>query len=272
MRRPDRAVSTIAATALAAALALPARALPLASHPVVTAVRRGDCDDAVRQLNTSLNADDAATDLLAGRMLNEGICVRQDRLAATSYFSRAADLGDRVAMLDYAAKIGLGEGGVQSYERAGTLCRSAGLDQAAHLSDYSLGYACTLAALTAEMLRTSLPKGAWRPNSGPLLVAIQPASARLSIRATPDVGFDQIQTGSHLHTPLFDVTQEIDKAWRSALAAVPRPDPAHLEDQTVELTLDVDMTLEIGATARHREDSRHFGPLYREQITVPNTH
>lgn len=271
MRWTDRASLTIAAAAVAAALAIPAPAVPLTSHPVVIAVRRGDCDEAIRQLNSSLHGDDAVTDFLAGRMLNEGICVRQDRIAATSYFSRAADLGNRIALLDYAEKVGLGEGGNQSYERAGTLCRSAGIDPGSQLSDYTLGYACTLGALTAETLRVSLPKGAWQPDSGVLVVSLQPASARLSIRSTPVVGFDQVQTGSHLHAPLFDVPQEIERAWRTALAQAPKADPAHLGDQPIELQLDVDMTLEVGGTARHREDTRHFGPLYREEITTPNT-
>ncbi len=270
MRRLD-AFCLAAATVTLAAIAMPARAVPLGGNPIVIAVRRGDCEAAVQQLNAALNGPDAVTDFLAGRMLNEGVCVRQDRTAATDYLSRAADLGNKSAKLDYAAKVGVGEGSDQSYERAGMLCRDAGLDPQAHLSTYSLGYACTVGTLAAEQLRVSLPKGAWRANSGELVVSFQPATARMQIRSTPAVGAEPAQLGSHLHGPLFNAPQEIGKAWRSALAAAPKPDPAHLDDETIQLTLDVDMALEAGQDAIRQLGGRNYGTLRRDELAIPNT-
>jgi len=42
---------------------------------------------------------------------------------------------------------------------------------------------------------------------------------------------------------------EINSAWRNAMASVPKPDATRLDDQAVELSLDVDTTLEGGRDA-----------------------
>jgi hypothetical protein len=252
--------------ASAAASSVPALATTLASNPVVLAVRHGDCDGAVKLVNSELTANDEQTDFVAGRMLDEGVCVKKDPVAAAHFFARAADLGDKSAIIDYGAKIGLGEGVEQSYERAGIVCRSGGLDPQAKLPTYSLGYACTVGALAGELLRVSLPKGAFRPNGGTLVVAFSPASGSLTIKSTPVVGIADVSTGSNLRPPLIDAPKEINKAWHDAVAAVPKPDPTHLDDETVVLPIDVDMTLEVGREALNRVDSRIFGTLQRGDI------
>jgi hypothetical protein len=264
-----RWLKTLSVAAAAAALSIPALATPLASNPIVVAVHHGDCEAAVALINHQLSSIDAPTAFLAARMLDEGVCVRQDPIRATSYLARAADLGDKPATVDYAAKVGLGQGTPQSYEKAGILCRTGGLDPDAQIATYSLGYACTLAALAGEQLRLSLPKGAFRPNSGALIVAFSPSGAQMKIRSTPVVGIDETHTGSNLRWPLIDAPQEIDKAWRSALAAAPKPETDHLDDQVILLPLDVDMTLEIGSDALGRLGSRHFSTILGGEVVQP---
>jgi hypothetical protein len=264
-----RWLKTLSMAAAAAALSIPAGATPLASNPIVIAVHHGDCAGAVELVNHQLSAIDAPTAFLAARMLDEGVCVQQNHLTAVGYLARAADLGDKPATLDYAAKVGLGEGSAQNYEQAGILCRTGGLDPDAKISTYSLGYACTLAAVAGEQLRVSLPKGAFRPNSGALIVAFSPSSAQIKIRSMPGLGEDENHTGSNLRRPLIDAPREIDKAWRSALAAAPKPESGHLDDQVILLPLDVDMTLEVGSEALGRVDSRHFGTLQMGEVFAP---
>ena len=253
--------------AVAAASSAPAVATTLASHPVVIAVHHGNCVGAVKLVNAEVSANDEQTAFLAGRMLDEGVCVQKDRVTAAQYFARAADLGDKPATIDYGAKIGLGEGAEQNYERAGMVCRTGGLDPEAKLPTYALGYACTVGALAGELLRESLPKGAFQSNAGALVVAFSPASGAMTIRSTPPVGTGQSSTGSNLRSPLIDAPQEINRAWRSALAAAPKPDPAHLADATIVLPIDVDMTLETGREALNRIDSREFGILMLGDVT-----
>jgi hypothetical protein len=252
--------------AVSAALSAPAAATTLASHPVVVAVHHGDCIGAVNLVNLGLSSIDDQTAFLAGRMLDEGVCVQKDRNSATQFFARASDLGDKPATIDYGAKIGLGEGAEQSYERAGMLCRTGGLDPQAKLPTYALGYACTVSVLAGELLRVSLPKGAFHANAGALVVAFTPVNGSMSIKSTPQVGVADTSTGSNLRSPLINAPQEINKAWRDALAAAPKPDPTHLDDETILLPIDVDMTLEPGREAATRLDSRNFGSLMQGDV------
>src|SRR5215469_3112146 len=136
-----------AVTAAFAAAALDKPAPSPVSRSVIAEIARGHCSAAVKVANANFESGDAQLALLVGRMLNEGICTQRDRTAALGYFARANALGARGAALDYGAKIGLGEGAEQSYERAGEICRSAELDPQRRLSRYSLGYACTVAAV-----------------------------------------------------------------------------------------------------------------------------
>jgi hypothetical protein len=252
--------------AIAAASGAQAVTNTLASHPMVVAVRHGDCVGAVKLVNPEVSSNDEQTAFLAGRMLDEGLCVRKDPVAAAHFFARAADLGDKSATIDYGAKIGLGEGADQSYERAGIVCRTGGLDPQAKFPTYALGYACTVGALAGELLRESLPKGAFRPNGGALVVAFSPANGAMTIKSTPQVGVGDSSTGTNLRSPLINAPQEINKAWRDALAAAPKPDPTHLDDETILLPIDVDMTLEPGREAATRLDSRNFGSLMQGDV------
>ena len=189
-----------------------------------------------------------------------------DANAATQYFSRAADLGDHSAALDYAAKVGLGEGAEQHYERAGSLCRAAGLDPQGKSSSYSLGYACTLSSVAGKLLRESLPQGAFLTGGGPAVVEFNPASVEMRVRSTPPVAVGDAAIGFHMRRPLINAPQEIQKAWRSAMAAVPKPDAARLDNQSVELPVDVDSTLEAGRKAAQQGDAQVMHPLFPGEV------
>ena len=247
---PTRWTRSLVLIALSAGFTTLACATPLASQPLAVAVRRGDCAAAVKLVNPVVASNDDQTAFMAGRMLDEGICVRKDPVTAALFFAGAANLGDQAASLDYATKLGLGVGAEQSYAHAGDICRKAGLDPQTRLSDYSLGYACTLRGVTGELLRETLPAGAFASNSSAARLEFNPANAELHIRAIPTVVLRAAVTGSNLGRPAVDAQQEIEKAWRHALAAVPKPDSAQLDSQAVELTLDLDMTLEGGRGAK----------------------
>ncbi len=220
---------------------------------LANAVHRGDCNAAFRLLNPDIGSNDAQAAFLTGRLLEEGICVRPNPTGAALYYARSAALGNHAAALDYAASVGLGAGSPQSYERAGTLCRSAGLDPQARSSPYALGYACTVRAVAGRLLRTRLPKGAFQSGSRSAQVIFTPASGGLTLKSTSPVGYDDAATGSIVREPLVDAEAVIGKAWVEAMAALPAPDRAQLDAQPVELSLDLDMSLEVGRALQHAD-------------------
>jgi hypothetical protein len=247
-------------TAMASAAFLP-------SNSIVIAVRRGDCAAAVSMVNPDVRSNDVETAFLAGRLLDEGVCVHEDPVAAAHYFARAAELGNRDAVLDFAAKVGLGEGTEQDYQRAGQLCRAAGIDPQSRLSDYSLGYACTLRGVAGKLLRQALPADAFKPMAGATaVVEFKPASEQMRVLRTSHVGTADAQTGSFVSHPLINAPKEIDKAWRGAMAAVPRPEPARLDDQPLELSLDADVTLATQRQDGQARNQQPFQVLYQGDI------
>lgn len=188
------------------------------AQSIMKAIRKGDCDKAVKAMNDAVNSTDAQADFLAGRMLNEGVCVKQDRSGATDYFKRALELGDRASALDYGTKIGLGEAAQQSYQHAGEICRTGGLDAEGKLSPYALGYACTVRGVAGMLLRENSPKGAFA--GGVALVQFTPQGADMQIRSIPRIARGEPATGSNLGRPLIDARTEIEKTWKDALAQV----------------------------------------------------
>src|ERR1700728_337097 len=223
---------------------------PLATDPIVMAVRHGDCSKAVQELNSEVNANQSQTALfVGGRMLDEGICMDRDPLAAAKFFERSSELGDPNATLDYAAKIGLGEGPPQDYQRAGDACHKAGMDPTGQVSFYSLGYACTVRAVAGRLLRQTLPKGAFHIPPAPAIVEFRPSTSEILVRSAPEAERGAAVTGSLMRPPVVNARQVIEKAWRDALAAVPKPDVASLGAQVVSLPIDLDMTLEAGRNA-----------------------
>jgi hypothetical protein len=238
----------LAVAALGVACTVCAATDSASSQAIIKAIRKGDCAKATKAVNDTVNSSDAQVDLLAGRMLDEGVCVKQDSARATGYFKRALELGDRASALDYGTKIGLGEGAEQSYEHAGEVCRTGGLDAEGHLSTYSLGYACTVRGVASMLLRENLPKGAF--TTGVALVQFVPHDASMQIRSAPRVATADPETGSNMRRPTVDARAEIDKAWKNALGTVPRPDVSKLDTKAIDLPLDVTMTIESGKDAK----------------------
>jgi hypothetical protein len=255
------AVAAMGTAGAALAAAQLAATQSAATQSIVKAIKKGDCDKAIKQMNDAVSASDAGAHFLAGRMLDEGVCVKQDSAGATTYFKRAFELGDRASALDFGTKIGLGQGAEQSYEHAGETCRAGGLDAQGKLSTYSLGYACTVRGVAGTLLRESLPTGAF--SSGPALVQFIPQSAVMQIRSMPSVGREEAHTGTSVGRPLIDGAAAIEKAWKEALAQVPKPDQTKLEGNAIDLPLDVEMTIERGKDARRGEQ----GALLGSEIT-----
>jgi hypothetical protein len=222
------------------------------SEALVKAVSHGDCDAAVRLANQDAQSGDARVFYLVGRMVDEGVCVAADGKTATAWFQRAAALGLPDAVREYAVQVGLGEGVEQSYEKAGDLCQKGGLQgspetpgASEHPSAYSLGYACTVGGVASRLLRESLPSGAFVPDTGVTQVSFNPATGAMQIRATPRVTRTrEVITGTYLTKAVFDPRVAIGNAWRQALANVPKPDTTRLTNEGVDLTLDLDTTVE----------------------------
>jgi hypothetical protein len=237
----------LAVAAMGTAGAALAATQSAATQSVVKAIKKGDCDKAIKQMNDAVSSSDAGAYFLAGRMLDEGVCVKQDSAGATPYFKRAFELGDRASALDFGTKIGLGQGVEQSYEHAGNACRTGGLDAQGKLSAYSLGYACTVRGVAGTLLRENLPTGSF--TGGAALVQFIPQGAAMQIRSMPNIA-REAQTGSSVGRPLIDGAAAIEKAWKEALAQVPKPDQTKLDGNAIDLLLDVEMTIESGKNAR----------------------
>jgi hypothetical protein len=247
--------------------AISSAAATLASDPIVSAVRQGDCSKAVTELKAEIGSKKGPTALfVGGRMLDEGICVKQNREGATKLYAGSMEMGDSDAALEYAAKIGLGEGETQDYLRAGDVCHSAGLDPRGRLSFYSLGYACTVRGMVGRMLRESLPKRAFQIPTSPAVVEFSPGSSQMRIISMPKAERAEAHTGAFLGAPLVNAQEVIEKAWRDALMAVPRPEAANLGSGSVEMTIDVDMTLEAGRN--NPRDAQDRGELLRGDILL----
>ena len=239
-----------------------------AVRPVITAIQRGDCDRAVKVANDGVASDDGGMAFLVGRMVNEGICTPRRPEAAAPFFELALTLGVTDSTIDWATKIGLGNGVQQSYERAGEVCRTGGVDPQARMSRYALGYACTLGGVSAEQLRTTLPRGALEP--GAAWVAFTPSTGALEIRKVPRTLIAEADTGTRVHRPPVDVTREIHRAWTQAMARVPRPDATILDPLTVEVPIDLDATLEAAAArVRVKGDVLQLGQSYPGGMHMP---
>ncbi len=235
---------------------------PLSQNAVAVAVGHGNCTDAVTQVKRDVEANAPQSVFIAGRMLDEGLCVEKNSIAAAKFFAHAAELGEPAAQLDYVAKIGLGEGATQDYTDAGKRCRTAGLDTQNHLSDYSLGYVCTLRGITGRLLRESLPADTFQTITGARArLEFNPASGKLFVRASSRLTTTEPTVASRIGQPLVNIQQVVDKAWQKAQATASKPDTAHLEDQLVEVVLDLDMTLEQSSNARQRKAAEDIRPL-----------
>jgi hypothetical protein len=255
-------VLALAAITLGASDALMATEASLSKSPVALAVAHGECADAVKLVKRDVELNDGQSVFIAGRMLDEGLCVERNSAVATKFFAHAADMGGQAAQLDYAAKIGLGEGTAQDYAVAGGQCRTAGLDPEKHVSDYSLGFVCTMRGLTSRLLRESLPTDAFQTTAGAhARLEFNPAKGQLFVRAATSVTLGEPTVSSRIGLPLVNIKQEVEKAWHKALAKAPKPDATRLEDQLVEVILDLDMTMEQSTNSAQRRSAEDIRPL-----------
>jgi hypothetical protein len=260
-----RWLGRMTAIALAAGSVTLVSGATLASHPMVIAGNHGECDAAVKLVNRVVESNDEQTAFLAGRMLSEGICVRRDPETAALFSAHAAHLGNQSAALDYATDVGLGVSDDQSYERAGDICRKAGFDPQAQVSTYALGYACTVRGVAGASLRKTLPRGTFAPGAEAVLIEFSPGVGDMRVLAVPAVALRTTTTGSNLSHPTVDASREIQRTWQQAVSAVPKPEAARLDKQTVALSLDLDMTLEGSREPRKISDSS-LSRLLRSEV------
>jgi hypothetical protein len=236
--------------------------------PVVIAIRRGHCSRAIAQLNNFAARPDpshALSLLVGGRMLDEGICTAADPGGAVRYFERSAQLGETQAQLDYATKIGLGQGIMQDYAVAGHACHTAGVDPSGLLPFYSLGYACTVGGVASRLLRTSLPAGSFRLPTQPAVVEFNLGSSEIRVISAPTPQRGSVPLGSIIAPLLVDPAAVITKAFRDALEAVPKPEAGSLSSGVVTLSVDLDISLEGGKPPPHSSDK-----ILPGDIVLPN--
>jgi len=260
----------VAIIVLAAWSAAEASEQPYSANLLAVAVKHGQCETAGRLINTDVGSNDRQSAFLTGRLLDEGVCMQTDPESAAHFFARAAELGDRNGVLEFATKVGLGVGADQDYERAGELCRAAGVDPQRKLSSYSLGYACTVRGVAGKLLRETLPTAAFTPAAGAVArVEFTLATRQMRIVSAPHVKRVDPDIGSLVKHPMIDADKAIDRAWRDALTEVPPPEAARLDSQAVELPVDVDMTLEVPREApKSPEQDPH---LFRDDIHSATT-
>jgi hypothetical protein len=255
-------VLALGAITLGANGAVMATESPLSQNPVALAVEHGECADAVKLVKRDIDLNVGQSVFIAGRMLDEGLCVERNSAMATKFFAHAADMGGQAAQLDYAAKVGLGEGTAQDYANAGSQCRTAGIDPEKHVSDYSLGFVCTMRGLTSRLLRESLPADAFQiPAGAHARLEFNPANGQLFVRAATRVTMTEPTVSSRIGMPLVNIQQVVEKAWHKALAKAPKPDATRLEDHLVEVILDLDMTMEQSTNAAQRRSPDDIQPL-----------
>lgn len=248
--------------ALGAGTAFAITEVPLSQNAIAIAVGHGNCTEAVTQVKRDVEANEPQSVFIAGRMLDEGLCVEKNSKAAAKFFAHAAELGEPAAQLDYVTKIGLGEGATQDYADAGKRCRAAGLDAQNLLSDYSLGYVCTLRGLTSRLLRESLPADTFQTIGGARArLEFNPSSGQLLVRASSRVTASEPSVGSRIGQPIVNIQQVVDKAWHKAQDTLSKPDATHLEDKQFEVVLDLDMTLEQSSNARQKKAADDIRPL-----------
>ena len=82
---------------------------PLSSD-LVNALKKNKGIAAFKLINPLVTSNDEQASLIVGRMLSEGLCVKEDITAAADYFAHASTLGYCRGKLKYASMIGMGIG------------------------------------------------------------------------------------------------------------------------------------------------------------------
>lgn len=218
--------------ALAAALLAPVLACAASSSDYrLETLARTDCDTTAKTLQAGLDAKDPEALYSAGRLYDEGACVKQDASLAAQLLLQAAKAGHNDAKLLVAAKVGLGEGADQDYELAGALLREARdlpIKIEGEVNDYTLGYAFT--ALRTMQHDFLYPK----------VLADQRIIGSADIKfSTKDASFeygtfrrsansDQPPVGTRVDKARGAMGEAFTIAGRSALSRMKQPDPTKL--------------------------------------------
>jgi hypothetical protein len=215
-------------------------------NPIATAVQAGDCKAAIDLVNKAALDKDAHGVFLGGRMQDEGGCVDVNREAASHYFEAAATLGDAQSMIEFAGNVGLGIGTSPNYERAGALCRSAGMDKNGKFTDYALGYVCTARAEAGHYARLGLSPGDIAAAGATAHVQFRAADGSVRVLSAPHIlSREEASTGSRIRRPRVNVDDLVEDAVRKAVSHMPKADTARLGTDAVDLVLDLDMSVRI---------------------------
>ena len=220
-RYGQRRLVLIAATLVAAAFAPMAAAEVPAARAALAA---GDCKSVGEAINEGLGRNEAEAFFIAGALYDVGTCVEADPARAARLYRRAIDLGDGDAAPSLAMLYGSGRGVPQDYAMAHLVFHddkpAAGDAGASKAELAALGYAETLARLAVRDVVypvTANSKGI----EGNMDVVVTPGGDRIDFTAV-HIG---VEAGSNL-ARTHDFTDQIDTAYRSAMARVPRPEPA----------------------------------------------
>lgn len=219
------------AAALAAALFTPwlAHSAPSSDYRLAS-LGQTSCEETVKVLQAGIDAKDPEALYSAGRLYDEGACVKQDATTAVQLLLQAAKAGHAEARLRVAVKVGLGEGAEQDYALAGSLLRGAQLPVKidGDVNDYTLGYAFT--ALRTVQQDFQYPK----------VLADQRVIGTAEVKfATKDASFefgtfrrsansDQPPVGTRVDRARTPMAEAMSVAARSALSRMKQPDPAQL--------------------------------------------
>jgi len=212
------------------------------AQTALEALRRSDCQVAVENLNKGIAAREADAFFWAGRFLDAGACVGIDKPQAAEMFDVAVQLGNERARIELGGKHGLGIGFPQSYEMAGEVFRSAGLDPQKRSSRYSLGYAGTLRAAAAEQLFARIPGDLIHAGfSGEIYVDFQSASGKVNVRLGPQFAMrTDARTGSNLRRSRVEILNVVEDAWADAMKVVPKPDAAKLDNELITIPIRIE--------------------------------
>jgi len=212
------------------------------AQAALEALRRSDCQVAVDSLNKGITAKEADAFFWAGRFLDTGACVGIDKPQAAAMFNAAVILGNERARVELGGKIGLGVGFAQSYEEAGEVFRSAGIDAQKRSNLYSLGYAGTLRAAAADDVFARLPNDLVQAGfSGEIFVDFQPASGKINVRLGPQFAMRvDARTGSNIRRSRVEILNVVEDAWSEAMKVVPKPDASRLDNEIVTIPITID--------------------------------
>lgn len=217
--------------ALAAALFVPMLAGAAASADYrLETLAKSDCEQTVKALQAGVEAKDPEALYSAGRLYDEGACVKQDSTTAAQLLLQAAKAGHAEARLRVAVKVGLGDGTDQDYALAGSLLRGAELPVKVdgEVNDYTLGYAFT--ALRAMQRDFLYPKA----------LADQRVIGTAEVKfATKDASFeygsfrrsansDQPPVGTRVDKARAPMSEAFNLAGMSALSRMKKPDASQL--------------------------------------------